>query len=182
MRVSWKAAKPITSREIVEVPEGCSDWQPKTIRTLVNRLTDKGGPVGWPAPKFGWHPATGANRRKTHRKIGGRFAIRKLQQHPKHRALQGNKEVADFFDSAGLRVLLVFFSAVRCDVRRFRYQVARTCFCPCFTPRRGNAEKPRATPWDFGRRFKCALKGQRSLCCGYARKQSAPPFQGFKSF
>jgi BlaI family transcriptional regulator, penicillinase repressor len=42
MRVLWNAGDPMTSREIIEALEGNSAWQPKTIRTLVNRLTDKG--------------------------------------------------------------------------------------------------------------------------------------------
>lgn len=42
MRVLWKAGRAMTSREIIEALHGHSDWQPKTIRTLVNRLTDKG--------------------------------------------------------------------------------------------------------------------------------------------
>lgn len=42
MRVLWKAGRAMTSREIIEALEGQSEWQPKTIRTLVNRLTDKG--------------------------------------------------------------------------------------------------------------------------------------------
>ena len=42
MRVLWKAGRAMTSREIIDALEGDSDWQPKTIRTLVNRLTEKG--------------------------------------------------------------------------------------------------------------------------------------------
>jgi len=42
MRVLWQAATPLTSRAIIEALAGRSEWQPKTIRTLVNRLTDKG--------------------------------------------------------------------------------------------------------------------------------------------
>jgi len=42
MRVLWKAGRPMTSRAIIEALADSSDWQPKTIRTLINRLTDKG--------------------------------------------------------------------------------------------------------------------------------------------
>ena len=42
MRVLWKAGRAMTSRAIIEALAGESEWQPKTIRTLVNRLTDKG--------------------------------------------------------------------------------------------------------------------------------------------
>jgi len=42
MRVLWKAGRGMTSREIIVSLEGQSEWQPKTIRTLVNRLTEKG--------------------------------------------------------------------------------------------------------------------------------------------
>lgn len=42
MRVLWKAGQPMTSRAIIVALEDNSEWQPKTIRTLVNRLTDKG--------------------------------------------------------------------------------------------------------------------------------------------
>lgn len=42
MRVLWKAQTPLTSRQIIEALSADTDWQPKTIRTLVNRLVDKG--------------------------------------------------------------------------------------------------------------------------------------------
>lgn len=42
MRVLWSAGEAMTSRDIIEALEDNSDWQPKTIRTLINRLTDKG--------------------------------------------------------------------------------------------------------------------------------------------
>lgn len=42
MRVLWTAGRAMTSRAIIEALAGRAEWQPKTIRTLVNRLTDKG--------------------------------------------------------------------------------------------------------------------------------------------
>ena len=42
MRVLWSAGQAMTARDIIEALEGNSEWQPKTIRTLINRLADKG--------------------------------------------------------------------------------------------------------------------------------------------
>ena len=41
MRVLWKKS-PLTANEIVEELAGNTDWKPKTIKTLITRLTKKG--------------------------------------------------------------------------------------------------------------------------------------------
>ncbi|MBB6447853.1 BlaI/MecI/CopY family transcriptional regulator [Bacillus benzoevorans] len=40
MKVLW-AESPLTANEIIERLESTSDWKPKTIRTLINRLVQK---------------------------------------------------------------------------------------------------------------------------------------------
>lgn len=40
MKVLWASA-PRTAGEIVEALEGSRDWNPKTVRTLIKRLTEK---------------------------------------------------------------------------------------------------------------------------------------------
>ncbi|OWA37641.1 transcriptional regulator [Saccharibacillus sp. O16] len=41
MKVLWTDS-PRTANEIVQVLEGTRDWNPKTVRTLIKRLTEKG--------------------------------------------------------------------------------------------------------------------------------------------
>jgi BlaI family penicillinase repressor len=41
MRVLWKKS-PLTANEIVEELAGNTHWKPKTIKTLITRLTNKG--------------------------------------------------------------------------------------------------------------------------------------------
>lgn len=41
MKVVWNR-NPISANEVVETMAGSSDWKPRTIRTLINRLVDKG--------------------------------------------------------------------------------------------------------------------------------------------
>ena len=41
MRVLWKKS-PLTANEIVEKLAGKTKWKPKTIKTLITRLTNKG--------------------------------------------------------------------------------------------------------------------------------------------
>jgi len=41
MKVLWSNS-PRTANEVIEVLEDQSDWKPKTIRTLLNRLVQKG--------------------------------------------------------------------------------------------------------------------------------------------
>jgi BlaI family penicillinase repressor len=41
MKIAWKK-NPITSNEIVERLSQTTSWAPKTIRTLINRLANKG--------------------------------------------------------------------------------------------------------------------------------------------
>ena len=41
MRVLWERGK-ATANEVVEALEGQQDWKPKTIQTLLRRLTDTG--------------------------------------------------------------------------------------------------------------------------------------------
>lgn len=47
MKVLW-AGSPRTANEIVQALEGSRDWNPKTVRTLIKRLTEKGA-VGYEA-------------------------------------------------------------------------------------------------------------------------------------
>ncbi len=47
MKVLWAGA-PRTANEIVQMLEGARDWNPKTVRTLIKRLTEKGA-VGYEA-------------------------------------------------------------------------------------------------------------------------------------
>lgn len=41
MKVLWAGA-PRTAGEIIEVLEGSREWSPKTVRTLIKRLSEKG--------------------------------------------------------------------------------------------------------------------------------------------
>ncbi|OSX91531.1 hypothetical protein BTJ45_03215 [Bacillus mycoides] len=41
MKVLWNAASPLTANEITQALENKSDWSPKTVRTLINRLSKK---------------------------------------------------------------------------------------------------------------------------------------------
>lgn len=41
MKVLWNTASPLTANEITEALEEKSDWSPKTVRTLINRLSKK---------------------------------------------------------------------------------------------------------------------------------------------
>lgn len=40
MKVIWSIS-PLTANEVIEALEGSTDWKPKTIRTLINRLVKK---------------------------------------------------------------------------------------------------------------------------------------------
>ena len=40
MKVIWSKS-PLTANEVIEVLEDSTDWKPKTIRTLINRLVEK---------------------------------------------------------------------------------------------------------------------------------------------
>jgi len=42
MLVVWKDAKALTSQEIIDAVAGRQRWHPKTVRTLLTRLTKKG--------------------------------------------------------------------------------------------------------------------------------------------
>lgn len=41
MKIAWKK-NPITSNKIVEELSETTDWAPKTVRTMINRLANKG--------------------------------------------------------------------------------------------------------------------------------------------
>ena len=41
MKIIWQR-HPITANEIIDILEGETDWKPKTIKTLINRLKTKG--------------------------------------------------------------------------------------------------------------------------------------------
>ncbi|MCC3689480.1 BlaI/MecI/CopY family transcriptional regulator [Bacillus cereus group sp. Bc015] len=41
MKVLWNATSPLTANEINQELEEKSDWSPKTVRTLINRLSKK---------------------------------------------------------------------------------------------------------------------------------------------
>ncbi|CAM3828575.1 BlaI/MecI/CopY family transcriptional regulator [Marinicrinis lubricantis] len=40
MKVIWSKS-PLTANEVIDALEGNTDWKPKTIRTLINRLVEK---------------------------------------------------------------------------------------------------------------------------------------------
>ena len=42
MRVIWESSDPLTANEIIERLEERTKWQPKTVRTFLNRLVTKG--------------------------------------------------------------------------------------------------------------------------------------------
>lgn len=42
MQVLWRGTPPMTANEIVAALEGAREWKPKTIHTLIRRLTAKG--------------------------------------------------------------------------------------------------------------------------------------------
>ena len=43
MKVVWDVAGPVTSQQIIDALADRMQWHPKTVRTLINRLTRKGG-------------------------------------------------------------------------------------------------------------------------------------------
>jgi BlaI family penicillinase repressor len=58
MRVLWAAAGPQTANHVVDALAGRKDWNPRTVKTLLNRLTTKGalgfearGKVYWYSPR-----------------------------------------------------------------------------------------------------------------------------------
>jgi BlaI family penicillinase repressor len=58
MRVLWSAREAMTANQVVETLAGKRSWSPRTIKTLLNRLTRKGalrfesrGKVYWYRPK-----------------------------------------------------------------------------------------------------------------------------------
>ena len=42
LRVIWESPEPLTAKEIVENLTQTTDWQPKTVRSFLNRLVTKG--------------------------------------------------------------------------------------------------------------------------------------------
>jgi len=42
MRVCWAAGAALTANQVVEALDGKKDWNPRTVKTLLNRLTKKG--------------------------------------------------------------------------------------------------------------------------------------------
>lgn len=42
MEVVWAALSPVTANEVVAQLERTTDWNPKTIKTMLNRLVNKG--------------------------------------------------------------------------------------------------------------------------------------------
>ena len=42
MKVVWEADRPLTSQQIIDALADRVDWRPKTVRTLITRLTNKG--------------------------------------------------------------------------------------------------------------------------------------------
>lgn len=42
MRILWAASEPMPAYDIIQALAGSVDWQPKTIKTLLNRLVKKG--------------------------------------------------------------------------------------------------------------------------------------------
>src|SRR5688572_10936976 len=58
MRVLWAANEPRTASDVVAALAGRKDWSPRTVKTLLNRLTTKGalgfearGKVYWYSPR-----------------------------------------------------------------------------------------------------------------------------------
>jgi len=59
MRVLWKKS-PLTANEIVEELTGNTKWKPKTIKTLITRLTNKGAiKFEKEGRLYKYHPAVG---------------------------------------------------------------------------------------------------------------------------
>ena len=57
MRVLWSVRQTVTANHVVEALTGKKDWNPRTVKTLLNRLTKKGalkfeakGKVYWYSP------------------------------------------------------------------------------------------------------------------------------------
>ena len=42
MEVVWSAQPPVTANDVVERLAGRTDWNPRTVKTLLNRLVNKG--------------------------------------------------------------------------------------------------------------------------------------------
>ena len=42
MRVLWAAGEPVTASHVVDALAGRKEWNPRTVKTLLNRLTKKG--------------------------------------------------------------------------------------------------------------------------------------------
>jgi BlaI family penicillinase repressor len=58
MRVLWSSSDALTANHVVEALAGKKDWSPRTVKTLLNRLTNKAaigfeakGKVYWYKPK-----------------------------------------------------------------------------------------------------------------------------------
>ncbi len=58
MRVLWAAPAAVTANYVVDALSGKKDWNPRTVKTLLNRLTRKGalgfearGKVYWYSPR-----------------------------------------------------------------------------------------------------------------------------------
>jgi BlaI family penicillinase repressor len=58
MRVLWAATGAVTANQVIEALAGRKDWNPRTVKTMLNRLTKKGalgfearGKVYWYRPK-----------------------------------------------------------------------------------------------------------------------------------
>jgi BlaI family penicillinase repressor len=59
MKIVWKD-HPITAMKIIEELTKITDWKPKTIKTLINRLLKKGA-LGFEAPgrEYSYYPLVG---------------------------------------------------------------------------------------------------------------------------
>jgi BlaI family penicillinase repressor len=42
MNILWSAGSPLSANEVVERLAGLRDWSPRTVKTLLNRLINKG--------------------------------------------------------------------------------------------------------------------------------------------
>ncbi len=75
MRVIWQRKK-ATANEVVQALEGQQDWKPKTIHTLLRRLTDKGA-LGYEKSgrEFVFHPLV---EREQAERVHSRSFIRRI--------------------------------------------------------------------------------------------------------
>ena len=70
MEVVWQKA-PRTANEIVEALHGATRWNPKTVKTLINRLLNKGALIYELAGRTYLYSPAVAREQMEHRLVGG---------------------------------------------------------------------------------------------------------------